>query len=120
MNLPELTDTQYLAANDYPAGQVFPPLKIVKIEKKPAPSGKGQKAVIHLEKAPKPWMCSSVVTLREIGKALGQTRDIEKTWLGAFISLKVVPNIRRPDGTTGNAFRIAEVKPADDGEGGAE
>jgi hypothetical protein len=120
MNLPDLTNTIYLAANDYPAGQVFPLLKITRIEKKSAPSGKGEKAVIHLEKSPKPWMCSSVVTLREIGKALGQTRDIEKTWIGAYISLKVVPNVRRPDGTTGNAFRIAEVKPADKAEGGAE
>lgn len=109
MNVPELTDTEYLASNDYDVGTVFPLLKITKVERKKAPAGRGEKAVIHLEKAPKPWMCSSVVTLREIGKTLG-LRNIDKEWIGAEISLKVVGDVRRPDGTKGNAFRIAEIK----------
>jgi hypothetical protein len=111
MNLLELTNTIYLAANDFEIGTTFPLLKILSVEKKDAPSGKGQKAVITLEKAPKPWMCSSVTVLREIGLKLG-AKNIEKAWLGAYLSLKVVGGVKRPDGTKGNAFRIAEIRPA--------
>jgi hypothetical protein len=108
MNLPEVTNSDYIAANDYEAGAVWPALKILSVEKRKSPNGKGEKAVITLEKLPKPWMCSSNEVLREIGKALGR-KNIDKTWPGNSISLKIAADVRRPDGTRGNAFRIAAI-----------
>jgi hypothetical protein len=111
MNIPDITQSEYLNSADYQVGTVFPARKITRIELKKAPSGKGEKAVIHLQDVPKPWMCSSRVTLREMGKVLG-LRNIDKVWIGAAVSLKVVDGIRRPDGTVGTAFRVASVTPA--------
>jgi hypothetical protein len=111
MNIPDVTCSDFLNSADYQVGTIFPPRKITKIEMKKAPNGKGEKAVIHLADVPKPWMCSSRVTLREMGKVLG-LRNIDKTWIGAAVSLKVVDGIRRPDGTVGNAFRVEKIEPA--------
>jgi hypothetical protein len=108
MNLPEVTNSDYIAANDYEAGAVWPPLKILSVEKRKAPNGKGEKAAITLEKLPKPWLCTSNEVLREIGAALGR-KNIDKAWPGNSIALKIVPNIKRPDGTRGNAFRVAAI-----------
>lgn len=109
MNLPDLTESLYLNSSDYPVGTTFPLLEILSVEKKKAPNGKGERGVITLARCPKPWMCSSVVTLRAIGAVLGM-KNIEKEWLGGRISLKVVAGVRRPDGSVGNAFRVATVE----------
>ena len=112
MNLPDLTESIYLNSSDFLVGTTFPPMEIVSVEKKKAPSGKGDKVergVITLAKCPKPWMCSSVTTLRQIGAVLGM-KAIEKTWIGGVVTLKVVAGVRRPDGTVGNAFRVADVR----------
>ena len=109
MNVPDLTNSDYMASDDYEVGTTFPLLKIVKVEKKPAPNGKGSKAVLHLDKAPKPFMVSSNAVLRELGATFGH-REIEKIWIDCAVSFKVVGNVRRPDGTKGNAFRINEMK----------
>jgi hypothetical protein len=108
INVSDLTKSDFLAANDYEVGQVWPPLEILKVEMKKSPNGTVEKASITLSKAPKPWMCSSNVTLREIGAAIGM-KDVEKAWPGNSIQIKIVGNIRRPDGTVGNAFRVAKI-----------
>ena len=110
MNLSEMTASDFLNSEDYEVGTKWPPLTITKVATKPAPSSpKNERCVIWLEKAPKPWMISSRVVLREIGRKLG-VRDIEKNWPGNKISIQVVGNVRRPDGTKGNAFRIAQIQ----------
>ena len=105
MNVPDLTVSDYMASADYEVGTVFPLLPITKVEQKKAPSGKGNRLVLHLEKAPKPFMISSNQVIRELGAALGM-KEVQNTWLGCKVSFKVVGNVRRPDGTRGNAFRI--------------
>ena len=109
MNLPDLTTSDFLAANDYEVGTIFPLLTITKVEKKKAPNGKGERACLTLEKAPKPWMCSSNMVLREMGACFG-AKAIETSWVGCKVSLKVVGGVRRPDGTSGNAFRIEKLE----------
>ena len=51
---------------------------------------------------------------RKIAKELGEAKNIDKTWIGASVMLHVVGDVRRPDGTKGNAFRVKEIqkKPA--------
>ncbi|MDV7399653.1 hypothetical protein RZS08_50025, partial [Arthrospira platensis SPKY1] len=100
-----------MSANDFAAGQIWPAMAIKEVRKAKSPNGKGERLVIVLEGAPKPWMCSSNVTIRQIGQALG-VREIEKTWVGAKLVLTIVPNVRRPDGTIGNAFRVGKIIPA--------
>ena len=118
MNVSELTESDYLNSCDYAVGTKFPPRKITQVTRKKPPSNpKGaERLVIHLEGVPKPWMISSRVVIRTMGAKLGM-RDIDKTWIGAEVGIEVVGNVRRPDGTVGNAFRphlIVEAK------GGAE
>ena len=48
--------------------------------------------------------------LRKIAKATKCTNAIESGWLGAIITLKIVGNVRRPDGTIGNAIRIDKIE----------
>ena len=110
MNVSDVTNSDYLAANDFEAGQVWPAMAIKEVKKAASPNGKGQRLVIVLEGAPKPWMCSSNVTIRQIGQALG-VRAIEKTWIGAKVALKITPGVRRPDGSVGNAFRVEKIEP---------
>lgn len=114
MNLSEVTATIYLAANDYAVGHVFPllPIERVTLEDVPTPGkrDKTKKAIIYLKGAGKGWAANKQC-LREIGIATGCTRKIEQGWIGCQVSLKVVGDVRRPDGTRGNAFRIAQVVP---------
>lgn len=111
MKVSELTNSDYLASDDYAVGQKFPLLSITKVEPKTPPSGgKKRRAVIHLEKAPKPWMVSSNQVLRELAKSFGEN-EIETNWIGCKVALIVVGNVLRPNGTVGNAFRIHELQP---------
>jgi hypothetical protein len=108
MNLSELTATVYLAANDYEAGHVFPCLQIerITVEDVPTPGRKEKtkKGVIYLAKAPKGWVANKQ-ELRKLAQVYGSSKGIEKAWPGHWVQLHVVAGIRRPDGTTGNAFR---------------
>ena len=117
MKVSELTNSDYLASDDYTVGQTFPLLTITKVEPKTPPSGgKKRRAVIHLEKAPKPWMVSSNQVLRELAKAFGDA-DIETKWVGCKVALVVVGKVRRPNGTVGNAFRIHQLEPKNPNQG---
>ncbi len=114
MNLSDITASEYLAANDYKVGTVFPPREIVRITmadiSTPGKSQKQAKCVVFLRDV-KGWVINKQEA-RKIGAALGCAVGIEKGWLGALVSLVVVGDVRRPDGTRGNALRVHEVKPA--------
>ena len=118
MNLSDITSSDFLASNDYKVGTIFPLREIVKIEMKevgtPGKPQKQSKAVVFMRDVPKGWVINKQEA-RKIGAALGTTLNIEKTWIGAWLSLSVVGNVRRPDNTYGNAFRIHEIKPATPG-----
>jgi len=110
MNLSDVTATTYLASDDYVAGTVWPAQQIdrVTVEEVPVPGSakKNTKGVIYFRGAPRGWVANKK-ELRKIGAALNATKGIDKAWVGHWVQLKVVPNVRRPDGTKGNAFRVA-------------
>lgn len=115
MNLSDLSNSPYLASDDYAVGTVLPLVAIERIsmEEVPVPgkATKTQKAIAYFVGVPKGW-CINKNEARKIGKAVGSTANIDTTWIGVRISLKVVGDVRRPDGTRGNAFRVADVLPA--------
>jgi hypothetical protein len=99
----------YLASDDYAVGTIMPPVEIVRIQMEDVPipnsTKKQSKGVVFLKGVQKGWVINKNVA-RKIGAILGETKNIERTWLGARISLEVVGDVRRPDGTKGNAFRL--------------
>jgi hypothetical protein len=104
-----------MTANDYDVGTEFPllPIERINMEEVPTP-GKNKttrKAIIYFTGAKKGW-AANVNCLREIGKVLGITKAIDTKWIGAKVALRIVGDIRRPDGKTGNAIRISRVEPA--------
>jgi hypothetical protein len=118
VNVSDLTESQHLASNDYVVGTVFPLMPIIKVVKEtviaPGQAKKQSKGVIYLDGAPKGWVANKT-ELRKIAQLLGVSTNIDKTWIGALLSIKVVGNVRRPDGTTGNAFRVEHAAwPADE------
>jgi hypothetical protein len=116
VNLSDLSNSPYLASDDYKVGTIFPLLTIeaIRMEDVPAPgtTKKTAKAIMLFAGAKKGW-CVNKTEARKIAKALGEDKNIERTWIGAKVALEVVGDVRRPDGTRGNAFRIHEVKPKD-------
>jgi hypothetical protein len=115
MNLSDLSSSPYLASDDYPVGHLFPPVEIVEIKmcEVPVPNStkKSSKAVAFFRNATKGW-CINKTVARQIAKIVGQAQNIEKTWIGVRIQLVVVGDVRRPDGTKGNAFRLNQAWPA--------
>lgn len=115
MNLTDVTASEYLAANDYKVGTVFPLREIVRITMAeigvPGKSQKQSKCVVFLKDVPKGWVINKQEA-RKVGQVLNCVTNIEKGWIGAALSLTIVGDVRRPDGTRGNAFRIADIKPA--------
>jgi hypothetical protein len=110
MDLKDLSAASpYLASDDYPVGMVMPPVEIVRIEMQDVPipnsTKKQSKAVIFFKGVQKGYVVNKNVA-RRIGAALSETKNIERTWLGAMVSLEIVGDVRRPDGTKGNAFRL--------------
>lgn len=115
INIADCSVSPYLVANDFEVGTEFPLLTIksVTMEDVPQPNStkKTRKAIIYFEKGSKGW-AANVNCLREIGRQLGITKSIDTKWIGAKVALCIVANVRRPDGTKGNAIRIARVEPA--------
>jgi hypothetical protein len=114
MNVSDLSNSPYLASDDYKVGTQFPLLTIesIKMEDVPVPgkTSKTAKAVIYFAGAKKAWVVNKQEA-RKIAKTIGEDKAIEKTWIGARIALIVVGDVRRPDGTKGNAFRVHDVQP---------
>jgi len=112
MNLSDLSSSKFLASDDFAAGTVLPAVEIerIDIQEVPIPNSQkiNQKAVAWFKGASKGWVINKTVA-RQIAKVLGETKNIEKTWIGARIQLVVVADVRRPDGTKGNAFRLHQA-----------
>ena len=112
MNLTDLSQSPYLASDDYAVGTVLPllPVERIVMEDVPVPgkTTKTPKAIAYFTGAKKGW-CINKTEARKIAKATGISQNIDKGWIGIKIALKVIGDVRRPDGTRGNAFRIEEV-----------
>lgn len=115
INLSDLSSSPYIASDDYAVGTVLPIVVIDRIDIQDVPtpgkSKKDPKAVAWFKGATKGYVMTKNVG-RAIAKRLGSTKNIDKEWLGASIQLEVVGDVRRPDGTKGNAFRLRDAWPA--------
>jgi hypothetical protein len=115
VRLSDITASIYLASDDYKVGTVFPYRAIERIEMADVPvpgsAKKTPKCVIFLRDVPKGWVINKKEA-RKIAAILNCMDSIEKGWLGAQIALEIVGDVRRPDGTRGNAFRVKDCKPA--------
>lgn len=115
INLSDLSNSPYLASDDYKVGTVLPPVVIERIvmEDVPTPNStkKQPKAIAWFKGAKKGWVINKTVA-RQIGRIVGETKNIDTAWVGVSVQLKVVGDVRRPDGTKGNAFRLENAWPA--------
>jgi len=115
VKLSDITASIYLASDDYKVGTVFPHRAIERIEMAdipiPGSAKKQPKCVVFLRDVPKGWVINKKEA-RKIAAKLNCTDHIEKGWIGAMVALEIVGDVRRPDGTRGNAFRVNDVKPA--------
>ena len=116
INLADLGNSPYLASDDYAAGTILPAVVIARIDMQevaaPGKSKKDTKAVAWFVGATKGYVLTKNVG-RAIAKKLGVAKNIDRTWIGATIQLTVVADVRRPDGTRGNAFRLHDAKAAE-------
>lgn len=114
INLSDLSDGPYLAANDYVVDTIFPPMEIISIKLEDVPvHGKKDKqtmAIVYFKGAKKGW-CANKTERRKLGILFNATKNIDTAWIGAKVSLVIVGNVRRPDGTRGNAIRVHEATP---------
>lgn len=116
ISISDLSTSKYIASADFKVGTVLPALVIERIERGDVPTpGKKesqQKPVVWFKGATKGYVLTKNVA-RAIAAKLGlETTNIDKHWPGISISLEVVPDVRRPDGTRGNAFRLHNAWPA--------
>lgn len=116
INLSDLSNGPYLASDDFKVGTVLPAVTIerIVIEEVPTPGStkKSPKVVAWFKGASKGWVMNKTVG-RQIARILGETKNLDTTWIGARVSLKIVGDVRRPDGTKGNAFRLENAWPAE-------
>lgn len=114
MDLSDVSESKYLASADYQVGTILGPGVITKVSRElvPVPGKKEQKekTILYVNGFTKPYAANHNVA-RLIGSMLGVT-DIDKTWVGCSIALRVVGDVRRPDGTKGNAFRLESASKA--------
>lgn len=112
INLTDLSNSPYLASDDYTVGTVLPLATVSKIVMEDVPvagsTRKNRKAIMYFAGATKAW-CVNKTEARKIAAVIGETRNIDAAWIGAKVQLVVVGDVRRPDGTKGNAFRIKQV-----------
>lgn len=116
INLTDISTSPYLASDDYKVGTVLPAVTIERIvmEDVPVPGStkKQPKVVVWFKGASKGWVMNKQVA-RQIARIVGETKNLDTTWIGVRVSLKVVGDVRRPDGTKGNAFRLENAWPAE-------
>ena len=115
MRLSQLNDGKYLASDDYTVGKILPEASIASMQWEDVAVTGSQKTnrrvVVYFEGVKKGWVMNKNVA-REIARKAGlPTEEMDKTWIGARISLVVVGDVRRPNGTKGNAFRVHSAKP---------
>ena len=109
INLADFDESPYLVSDDFAVGHIFPVLTIdhIKGEAVPIPNSSktSNKVVVYFTGCKKGWAANKKC-LREIGRILGAVVDIDKHWIGASVQLKIVGDVRRPDGSRGNAIRV--------------
>lgn len=115
MKLSDLSTSPFLASDDYKAGTIMPRVVIerIKFDDVPIPNStkKQSKAVCYFKGATKGWVMNKTVA-REIAKKTGaDTSCIDRSFVGVSLQLVVVKDVRRPDGTKGNAFRLHDAWP---------
>jgi len=114
ISLSDLGNSPYLASDDFVVGTVLPVVVIERIDMQEVPtagkSKKDAKAVAWFKGARKGYVLTKNVG-RAIAKKLGVAKNIDTAWIGASIQLEVVGDVRRPDGTRGNAFRLHDAWP---------
>ena len=116
MNLSDLSNSNLLASDDFAVGTVLPllPIERISVEDVPRPgqTKKEPKATVWFVGCKKGWVINKTEA-RKMAKVIGETKNIEKTWVGVRVSLRVVGDVRRPDGTKGNAFRVESCVPVE-------
>lgn len=114
ISLADLGNSPYIASDDYAAGTIMPKVVIERIDIQdiptPGKSKKDPKAVAWFKGCQKGYVLTKNVG-RAIAKKLGVAKNIDTAWIGATIQLEVVADVRRPDGTRGNAFRLHDAWP---------
>ncbi len=113
INISDMSDSPYIASADYQIGTVLPRVEIERIEMNDVPTPgkreKQSKPAVFFKGAKKGYVLTKNVA-RAIAAKLGiTTKDIGREWVGISIQLEVVGDVRRPDGTRGNAFRLHDA-----------
>jgi hypothetical protein len=113
INIADMGNSPYIASADFQIGTVLPRLEIERIDMQEVPTpGKKEKQAkpaVWFKGAKKGYVLTKNVA-RAIAAKLGiATKNIDKEWIGMQIQLEVVGDVRRPDGTRGNAFRLHDA-----------
>ena len=116
LSLSDLSDGPYLVSDEFTVGTKLPATGFLTIERVvaedvPVPGSKrtNRKGVLYFRGAKKGW-CANKTELRKLGRIFVQTKNIDQTWLGGRVRLVIVGDVRRPDGTRGNAIRVDEAE----------
>ncbi len=113
MKLADLSNSPYLASDDYKVGTIMPPVVIERIEMNDVPipnsTKKNRKAVAFFKGATKGWVMNKTVARNIARKTEADTSMIDKSFVGITVQFIVVGDVRRPDGTKGNAFRLHDA-----------
>lgn len=116
INLSDMSTSPYIASADFKIGTILPMLEIERIDLNdiPTPGKKEKQAkpVVWFKGAAKGYVLTKNVARAVAGKLALETKAIDKHWPGISVQLEVVGDVRRPDGTRGNAFRLHDAKPA--------
>lgn len=117
INVSDIAPSPYVASDDFKIGTILPPMTVESISMGQVPTpgkrDKQSKAVVRFVGARKGYVLTKNVA-RAIARRLKiDTEGIDTAWLGIKVQLKVVGDVRRPDGTKGNAFRLHEAWRAD-------
>jgi hypothetical protein len=116
INIADMGDSPYIASADFQVGTVLPRLEIDRIEMNEVPTpGKREKQAkpaVWFKGAKKGYVLTKNVARAIAAKLKIATKDIGREWVGIQIQLEVVGDVRRPDGTEGNAFRLKDAWPA--------
>jgi hypothetical protein len=111
ISLNSLSDSPYLAANDFSEGFQFPPRAIssIVISELPIPGKKTVKKMAMFNDTGKGWAMGKN-RAREIAALIGgPNNNIGVDWIGVSIVLHIIKGVRRPDGTYGNAIRVTSA-----------
>jgi hypothetical protein len=115
INIADMGNSPYIASADFQIGTALPRLEIERIDMQDVPTpgkkDKTAKPAVWFKGAKKGYVLTKNVA-RAIAAKLGiTTKDIGREWPGIQIQLEVVGDVRRPDGTRGNAFRLHDAWP---------